>query len=58
MKRTFACFSAALVFFFVLLTFSSPYTSGTALARTDKCDDCVARCGRQEEACYAQHGFD
>lgn len=56
MKRLFAFFSAAVICF--ALTLAISYSTRTATARTDKCDNCVAKCGQREEECYAKHGFD
>ena len=56
-RRIFAFLSTALFFF--VLTFAVSYSTRTVKAQNpDQCNPCVARCGAQQEQCYAIHGFD
>ncbi len=58
MRRTLVYLSSLVVFVLVLV-FSTPSTSRTALAQSgDKCNDCLIKIGRKFDQCQKAHGVD
>lgn len=57
MRRTFTYFSAAFVFFVLMLSFSTPYTARTVKAEPpDPCLKCLAKVQKDYEKCEARMG--
>lgn len=57
MRRTFTYFSAALVFFVLMMCLSTPYTIRTVKADpTDPCLKCLGKLQKEYEKCEAKYG--